>query len=408
MDAKTPHPNRCAFQGHGPAENEPVQEAGGTFRSRALTPRSPSASAHDEMRFTPWVIGVVALCLLPWLLHGMGWDAAFDYSSASSFASPSGGAETAGLVRAHAVHAILEWTGVCAAMLVGALGLVSYRLTRDPVLPVLGMALAVAAVPDAYSALADAGILRRTFEGSDVIPLGWTACRLLNGIVLVFGVGFLYVARRVPRTLSHVVFTLPMVMVVTFVAFVATEPNATVNRVWPVRPDLVVMPGPFEFSVLLLYVCAGVGYFVLFWRMHRSPMTGALALSIVPHIAAQLYMAFGSARPFDAMFNAAYWLKATAYAVPLLGITQDYVRAFRRQRQVEENLVHQTEELRCRTVALEFARARLGAAVRFAETLNQHRETDVYRDAVNVLAEELHLSFAALYVFDGGAARPYA
>lgn len=59
-------------------------------------------------------------------------------------------------------------------------------------------------------------------------------------------------------------------------------------------------------------------------------------LALIPHIATQLYMAFGSFRLHDSCFNIAHGLKAVSYLVPLLGLLLEYMHTYRERRRAEQ------------------------------------------------------------------------
>ena len=77
-----------------------------------------------------------------------------------------------------------------------------------------------------------------------------------------------------------------------------------------------------------------------------------MLVSVIPQIATQLHMSFGSVALFDSHFNIAHFLKIIAYIVPFLGLLLDYVRTYREEeitikqlKTTQHALVEQTQLL---------------------------------------------------------------
>ncbi|NJR76836.1 MAG: histidine kinase, partial [Scytonema sp. CRU_2_7] len=101
--------------------------------------------------------------------------------------------------------------------------------------------------------------------------------------------------------------------------------NSIVTRPWDVAP-------------LLLFIFAGLVVFPRFYYKYPSLFSHALVISVIPQVATQLHMAFGSKMLFDNSFNVAHFLKIIAYLVPFLGLTLDYVRTYREEADTAKEL----------------------------------------------------------------------
>ena len=80
---------------------------------------------------------------------------------------------------------------------------------------------------------------------------------------------------------------------------------------------------PYDLLPLIPYGMCLAFVFPRYLKDTRSPFAASLIVSLVPHIATQLYMAFGAGALYDSYFNVAHGLKALAYLVPITGLLAD-------------------------------------------------------------------------------------
>jgi signal transduction histidine kinase len=95
-------------------------------------------------------------------------------------------------------------------------------------------------------------------------------------------------------------------------------------------PDAAV-PRPYDLGLAALYLVVALPLFRVLDKADATQFSHALTVSILPQIATQLHMAFGSRALYDGDFNIAHFLKIVAYCVPLSGLLLDYIRTYRSQ-----------------------------------------------------------------------------
>ncbi|MEP0757723.1 ATP-binding protein [Coleofasciculus sp. FACHB-T130] len=279
-----------------------------------------------------WV--VVAICVLPSLLNLLGVD----------FASPKHPFEVPAVVgmspRAFVeamqytlsgsfLHTILECSAFCIALSIVILSLIHFSLKRDAVTLIIGVAMFCAGCMDTFHALAADRLSQGIADSQNLIPLTWAVCRLFNALILLGGAG-IFLATKPGKwkggagfvaiaSVSFAVASYTIVYFCTHSAIPATIfPNAIVTRPWDVPP-------------LLLFIFAGIFVFPRFYNAYPSRFSLALAISMIPQIASQLHMAFGSTALFDNHFNIAHFLKIIAYLVPFIGLSSDYIHTLREE-----------------------------------------------------------------------------
>lgn len=242
------------------------------------------------------------------------------------------------------VHTLLEWSACCVAVFTALLAFTHYLTHRRLVTPVIGIALLACGIVDAFHTLAADRIIDATSPNTRFIPFTWAISRVFNALILALGVGVI-LGRRDARqeseawvvTAASVVFGMSAYATIHWSAAsdslpTTMFPDAAITRPWDVAP-------------LVLYVALGTTLLPMLHRRMPTYFTLGLWLSVIPHVATQLHMSFGSAALFDHHFNAGHLLKVVAYVVPLASLVADYAIAHRLQLASEQRLRERNEEL---------------------------------------------------------------
>ena len=309
-----------------------------------------------------WI--VVAICLVPSLLNLLGFDFSsplhpFDASLASTM-HPRELVEAMHYSLAGSfTHTILEWSAFCTAIFIVILSFIHFVLKRDAVTPIIGMSLFCAGCMDAFHTLAADRLIEGIADNQNLIPFTWVICRLFNALILIGGAGILLMTKPGKSkggvgfvAIASLVFSLIAYVIVYICAHSATLPptifpNSIITRPWDVAP-------------LLLFIFAGIYVFPRLYHLHPSLFSHGLVISIIPQIATQLHMVFGSNALFDNHFNIAHFLKILAYIIPFIGLTLEYIRTYteealsvERLEEAHTNLIDKTKQLETTNKALE-------------------------------------------------------
>ncbi|GEM_PF-5600328 len=286
-------------------------------------------------RWFTWLL--LAVCTAPFALQWVGIDAG---SRESAFAPnhSDGVDQQFDLLRGAFHHVFLEWSAVMMAIVTCVLAFAHYRIHRDPITPIIGVALLCAGCMDAFHTLAATRTISASAPNTDLIPFTWAICRLFNSSICLVGVSLALWSTGRHRKIGNQSITLIFISI-GFVAiawvvihYAATSealprtqfPDALITRPWDIYP------------LLLFIVCAFV--FVRLNRRNPSPFTHALVLSTIPDLATQMHMALGSSALFDHHFNIAHGLKILAYIVPFAGLCFHYVQTNKELLQNQEIL----------------------------------------------------------------------
>ena len=190
---------------------------------------------------------------------------------------------------------------------------------------------------DAFHTLAADRLITAVADNRSLIPFTWAICRVFNAIILIVGVCLLLKKKqeKLPAGLSFVVTTS---VVFGLVAYAIIHYAATSSNLPQTMFPESFITRPWDFGPLLLYLFCGVYLFPLYYRRHPSIFAHGLIISMIPDVAVEAHMAFGSAALFDAHFNVAHFLKIIAYSVPLIGLVLDHTATHRQQQSTLDNL----------------------------------------------------------------------
>jgi serine phosphatase RsbU (regulator of sigma subunit) len=297
----------------------------------SAAPSSTPATALDDKMPRPIVWTVVALCVVPFLLGLVGVDfgstgAPLDLHAAEGWSPLQLADRMHHALAGSFLHTLLEWTACLAAAFTVVFAYAHYTVKRDPSTPVICLAMFWAASMDAFHIMAADRLINAAADNATLIPFTWAVCRIFNALILVIGVGIFTVRQESVRPRPAVIGAIGLVFgLVAYATIWACARSATL----PVTtfPN-AIFKRPLDLIPLAIYLVAGLVVFPRFRRRHPGLFSSALMLSIVPQIATQLYMVFGSPRLFDSHFNVAHALKSVSYLVPFLGLVLDYVRTY--------------------------------------------------------------------------------
>lgn len=291
------------------------------------------------------VWGVIAVCVAPGLLNlaGVHFGTADDTVSVTADGLRNLGEHARvdllhRALRGSFVHTVLEWTAFSTAAFTAVLSFTRARIERDPITPIVGLALFWAGCLDAFHTIATDRMVRAAADNQSLVPFTWVLSRLFNATILLLGVGVVLLRWQRLRQRSR-----PLVIGMACAGFGITAVAAihlclTSEHLPATTNSDAFIKRPWDVAPLLLYAIAGGVVFPLFHRRQRSQFSASLWLSTLPQIVTQLHMAFGSSAIYDNHFNIAHFLKIVAYLVPFLGLLLDFSRAYRQVTEANQEL----------------------------------------------------------------------
>ncbi len=291
---------------------------------------------REQLRLPDFVVWVVvAICVAPLLLNLAGVDFGskappLDLTGAQDL--PAGEQVNAVFhgLRGAFTHTLLEWSAFSAALFTVVLALIHFGIKRDAVTPIIGVALFYAGCMDAFHTLAANRLIDAMADNRNLIPFTWALCRLFNVLITVAGVG-LVMSTKAMRTRADARLVTGVSLAFGVTAYLIIHVCATSRQLPQTMYPTSLITRPYDVGPLVLFMLAGAFVYRPLHRAHPSLFSHALLVSVIPDVATQAYMAFGSTALFDNAFNVAHFLKIVAYLVPLTGLALDYVHTYRQE-----------------------------------------------------------------------------
>jgi|GEM_PF-4686054 len=343
----------------------------------------PNRSEQAETKTPPHAAGglysrsavpiLLGVCALPILLRLLGLSFAIETNDANPFLSSLG---------TQVAQALLEWTTVCIAGLVTIFALVQYRVSRDPILPVLGVSLSFACGFQAFHTIFSNTTAAITLDGEALAAFTWTLSRA--GVAAILGAA-LFIIQTKPcdkrrltpssATAATIAFGCLGVLSAWGCTFIAELPQTYFPSSW--------MRRPYELFALIVFTLIGIGPAARHAKQTGSIIARALALSMIPNVAVQLYMVFAASAPYDSAYQIAHAMIILGHLVLMRAFISDYLKAYEdKQRLAAEAAAAQQQ-------ASEQSRAQADALIHSAEILTELEEAREELELANAnLAEE--------------------
>jgi signal transduction histidine kinase/DNA-binding response OmpR family regulator len=354
---------------------------------------------------------VLALCVVPWCLALAGVD--LGSPAPTQDATHLRGLWGSQLVDAlHVsvegafIHALLEWTAICVALFIVIMAFVTYSIRRDVATPILGVSLFMAGAMDGYHVFAATRFLEGQNQTGDLIPFTWALCRTFNALIISFGAWLAF--RREPgggkrRGIFIALMSAGFLIAGWSIIQYVTASSSLPRTIFPEA----FMSRPWDVLPLVLYLFAGAVLLPRLYDKFPGAFTDSLLLSILPHIAVQLHMVFGSTELYSHDDNSAHALKILAYVVPLVGLCFDYIRTYRTSQRQTDALAREIAERRRTETHL--ARQTLNAELLKAASdiaTETASEGEALKASIDMICGRIGWPVGHAYVVDGDVLRP--
>ncbi|MCK5424421.1 MAG: PAS domain S-box protein, partial [Emcibacter sp.] len=304
------------------------------------------------------IAAVVTITVSPYLLNLLGVDFSTEVSgfnveliAGKNLLKPALVDEMFNTLRGGIQHALLEWSSVIIALLTVLFSFIHYRNNNDLTVPIIGIALVSSGFMDMFHTLAATRLINGVAENINLIPFTWALSRGFHSLILIVGILIiLFIIKQKTNQNNAKVITLVSISFIG-VAYVLVYLAATSENLPQTQFPANLITRPYDTFPLLILILSAP----LFWYLHKqrpSLFTVALILALVPDIAIEAHMAFGSSSLFDNHFNIAHFLKIIAYMVPFMGLMMDYIFAYTQlSREVDEKQSVQEDLLKSKILA---------------------------------------------------------
>lgn len=272
------------------------------------------------------------------------------------------------------VHTFLECAAFSVAFFTVILSFTHFSIKRSSVTPIIGMALLMSGCMDAFHTLAADRLIDATSSNTNLIPFTWAISRTFNSAIMIAGVCIIMAHPKYTGRGAELDVVLITSLVFSMTAWIIIRYCATESNLpQTMFPDSIITR-PWDLISLVLYLLAGLLIFPMFHKHNPSLFSASIWISVIPQVATQIHMAFGSTELFDHHFNVGHFLKIIAYLVPCAGLLLDYVKTHKHElqtRKIEEMAKIKAEGL---NKELSAAQAEAVIIIRDAEAAKQRAE----------------------------------
>jgi len=287
-----------------------------------------------------WII--IGICVLPLLLNLIG----VDFGTVTSKLNPYKITKSIELEQQEGVkdillgrnfHTIFVAISIAIAFLTAILALIDFRIKGDVSTPIVGIALFCSGLLDLFHMLVSTHVIEIPHQQFYITSYTWFFCRTFHAGILIMGTSIFLLRsdllleeskRNARRFIANISFIFIALTVATIVFLLV---NSNIPRVvYPFRN----ISRSYDLIPLALYLIAAFYVFPRFYEKHPSVFSQTLIYSVIPAIATQLYMAFGSNELFDNNFNIAHFMMAFTYFIPFVGLGLNYLQTHKNEQQV--------------------------------------------------------------------------
>ena len=285
-----------------------------------------------------WLVWLI--CLLPFTLNLLGIDFASpappDVNLIQQVSEVAQDKEI--MYRALAgsfLHTILEWSAFCAAIFTVILSFAHFKIKADVTTPIIGVTLFCAGMMDAFHTLAADRLIEAVADNRNLIPFTWAICRVANALLTIIGIS-IFMLGKSKKISGNFRFVTLISLGFGLLSYAVINFCATSERLPQTQFPQSFITRPWDVLPLILFIVSGIFIYPAFYKRYPSLFSYALIISVIPNIATQAHMAFGSSALFDNHFNIAHFLKIIAYLVPLAGLILDYIYTHRQLEQTNK------------------------------------------------------------------------
>ncbi len=297
-----------------------------------------------------WVIAFI--CALPLVLHILGVNFGFvngqmNLGMISRLIEFENQRDLQEVLRGRYLHTIFVSFSIAIAFLTIILAFIDFRIKGELSTPIVGVALFCSGLFYTFHVLVSTNLVHAPNQQFYLTSFTWFFCRLFHASVLILGVSIFLIRskslqERIIRNSRKFVFYITVIFVLlTCITILILFKDTNIPRmVFPYRN----IARPYDLIPLSLYIVSGFYIFPKFYEKYPSIFSQTLILSMIPAIATQLYMAFGSEELFDNNFNISHFMTAFTYFIPFIGLSLNYLQTHRNERRVILQLNHEAHE----------------------------------------------------------------
>lgn len=297
-----------------------------------------------------WMIA--SICALPLILHIFGVNFGFvngqlHLAMISRLIEFEKENDIQEVLRGRYLHTIFVSFSIAIAFLTIILAFIDFRIKGELSTPIVGVALFCSGLFYTFHVLVATNLIHVPNQQFYLTSFTWFFCRLFHASILILGVSIFLIRskamqqriiRNSRKFVTYITAIFVMLTCITILLLLLDKhipilifPYHNISR-------------PYDLIPLALYVISALYIFPNFYEKYPSIFAQTLLLSMIPAIATQLYMAFGSEELFDNNFNISHFMAAFTYFIPFIGLSLNYLQTHKNERNVILQLSDEAHE----------------------------------------------------------------
>ncbi len=307
---------------------------------------------YDIPDRTIWLIA--GICALPFILNVFGINFGFinghiDLSMINRLNEFEKQNDLQKVLGARFLHIIFVSISIAIAFLTIILAFIDFRIKGELSTPIVGIALFCSGLFNTFHVLVSTNLIHAPNQQFYLTSFTWFFCRIFHASILILGVSIFLLQSKsfheeaVRASRKFVVYIAVIFVLITCITITLLFLDSNIpHGVIPYRN----IARQYDLIPLALYLFAALYILPKFYEKYPSVFSQTLLLSMIPAIATQLYMAFGSEELFDYNFNISHFMTAFTYFIPFIGLSLNYLQTHKNERKVIGQLNREAHERR--------------------------------------------------------------
>ncbi|CAM2785078.1 putative bifunctional diguanylate cyclase/phosphodiesterase [Legionella worsleiensis] len=246
-------------------------------------------------------------------------------------------------IRGYFRQTLLQWSGFSLAAVTVLLAFTQYRLSRDKVALIIGLAILFSGSTEALHTLMIDGLSLEFQQKKNLDALIWIFSNSISGLILSLGLIILIASNRKHnvRFTTFILLTTLLVLSAITLIYYATG-VIKLPQMW--YSDFI-LSRPYELISVLIYLVLMIFIYPKAYKAYPTILVNCIFYMALTQIVTSLYMMLLSSSPYDSGYNIAYVLKLVNYFIPCTCLVINYVFSYTAVLKAQKRLKIKQNEL---------------------------------------------------------------
>ncbi|HBN23030.1 MAG TPA: hypothetical protein DD412_07315 [Holosporales bacterium] len=242
-------------------------------------------------------------------------------------------------------HTLLGWTAFCASVFTALFAFTYFRVHKNIIIPIIGIAILCAGVMHAFHVLVADHFVQTAAHEEELLPFIWTISRILSTclVISVLMIILYYPQEKLEK--KGIRFVAAVALLFGVIIYAVIQWSLQVTVVPQMHFPEATLKYPYDFVPVALLLGAAFFVYYPFYNRYPSFFSYALFLSIIPEIATESYIAFGFSKVSDVYFNVANALNIFGYILPFIGLCLDAIAYYMKSQNISHELALTNQKL---------------------------------------------------------------